>query len=214
MKCKCDAFSIESRLLSTRDCVIAIRLLTRAEESAALERLPTFLARDDGKRRMNCAPGGFQDDVEYAAAAQTRGRSRDHGEMDMIAGSCLCGRVRYAVDGRVGEIVHCHCRTCRKAHGSAFSSVAAVRNEDFSLHDKEGMLKAFESSPGKRRWFCSNCGTQVYARKDDSSYIILRLGSLDVDPQARERAHIWVAQKASWYTIGADLPQFAEFEVH
>lgn len=38
----------------------------------------------------------------------------------MLAGSCLCGAVAYGVDAEIGPIVHCHCPTSRKTHGSAF----------------------------------------------------------------------------------------------
>lgn len=129
----------------------------------------------------------------------------------MTKGSCLCGKVNYEITGKLGDIVHCHCQTCRKAHGAAFSSVAAVSDSDFKLKG-EHMLKSFESSKGKKRYFCSNCGTQVYAKRENTQHIILRLGSLDTDPASPEKAHIWVSQKASWYTINQHLPQLAEFE--
>ena len=70
----------------------------------------------------------------------------------MIYGSCLCGEVKYEISGEVGEIVHCHCQSCRKAHGSAFSSVASVSDTDFSLFIKEP-LGCFESSKGKKDIF-------------------------------------------------------------
>ncbi|WP_305857611.1 GFA family protein [Balneatrix alpica] len=129
----------------------------------------------------------------------------------MITGSCLCRNVKYKISGKVGDIVHCHCETCRKAHGSAFSSVAAVADADFELSGNEH-LKSFESSKGKRRYFCANCGTQVYAKRDGSQHIILRLGSLDDDPKSKERSHIWVSQKASWYSINNKLSEHSEFE--
>lgn len=129
----------------------------------------------------------------------------------MITGSCLCGKVSYEISGDVGEIVHCHCVTCRKAHGSAFSSVAAVADADFEVSGREH-LNSFESSKGKNRFFCTNCGTQVFAKRDNTAHVILRLGSLDVDPQSSEASHIWVSQKASWYVINGDLPEYTEFE--
>jgi hypothetical protein len=129
----------------------------------------------------------------------------------MYQGSCLCGSVTYQITGKVGDIVHCHCETCRKAHGSAFSSVAAVNDTDFELSGREH-LKSFESSKGKHRYFCSNCGTQIYAKRDNTPHIILRLGSLDDDPDAKEKNHIWVSQKASWFSIDSQLPQCSEFE--
>jgi len=129
----------------------------------------------------------------------------------MISGGCLCGRVKYDISGELGDIVHCHCKTCRKAHGAAFSSVAAVKDDDFTLSGRES-LSSFESSPGKVRQFCSVCGTQVYAKREGTKHLILRLGSLDSEPKSKEKNHIWVSQKASWYSIKSDLPECQEFE--
>jgi len=126
-------------------------------------------------------------------------------------GSCLCGNVSYEISGKVGDIVHCHCQTCRKAHGSAFSSVAAIIESEFHLTGRES-LSHFESSKGKKRYFCSSCGTQVYAKKEGTPHIVLRLGSLDSDPCSSEMKHIWVSQKASWYSINSELQECQEFE--
>ncbi len=129
----------------------------------------------------------------------------------MIKGSCLCGDVKYQISGKVGEVVHCHCETCRKAHGSAFSSVASVKDDDFELASTRD-LSSFESSKGKVRYFCSKCGTQIYAKRDGTAHIILRLGSLDDNPMTVEKNHIWVSQKAEWYSINSNLTEHQEFE--
>lgn len=129
----------------------------------------------------------------------------------MISGSCLCGKATYHIVGKIGDVVHCHCQTCRKAHGAAFSSVASVNDNDFSLVSADP-LSSFESSPGKKRYFCSHCGTQLYAKKDGTKHIVLRLGSLDNAPQLTEKNHIWVSQKANWYGINQSLPEHQEFE--
>lgn len=129
----------------------------------------------------------------------------------MITGSCLCGSVTYEITGKVGDIVHCHCQTCRKAHGAAFSSVAAVADSHFKLSGEQA-LRGYESSPGKWRYFCSNCGSQLYAKREGTPHLILRLGTLDTNPGASEKSHIWVSQKASWYTINQQLPEYAEFD--
>jgi len=129
----------------------------------------------------------------------------------MISGSCLCGNVKYSISGKVGDIVHCHCKTCQKAHGTAFSSVASVNEADFKVFGGE-KLKSFESSLGKKRYFCTICGTQIYAKRDNSQHVILRLGSLDDDPKSNEKNHIWVSQKACWYSINGSLPELSGFE--
>src|SRR5262245_43596332 len=84
--------------------------------------------------------------------------SRKPGGQAMLTGSCLCSAVAYEVDAPLERIVHCHCQTCRKTHGTAFSSVAAVPREKFRWVRGREMLAAIESSPGKFRRFCSNCG--------------------------------------------------------
>jgi hypothetical protein len=129
----------------------------------------------------------------------------------MITGSCLCSNVTYEISGNIGDIIHCHCQTCRKAHGAAFSSVATVLDKDFKLHS-DTKLGCYESSLGKKRYFCPRCATQIYAKKDDAEYIILRLGSLDGDPKSKELSHIWVSQKATWYSLSSNLPEYLEFE--
>ena len=48
------------------------------------------------------------------------------------SGSCLCGAVRFAIEGDFENFYLCHCQHCRKDTGSAhaanlFSSVARLR---------------------------------------------------------------------------------------
>ena len=123
----------------------------------------------------------------------------------MITGSCLCGTVTYVVTDKISDIIHCHCITCRKAHGSAFSSVASVPEENFKLEGASN-LNHFESSPGKNRFFCKTCGTQVYAKRDNKNNIILRLGSIDTDLPSKELAHTWLSESAQWYDLDSELP--------
>ncbi|MGH8286041.1 MAG: GFA family protein, partial [Steroidobacteraceae bacterium] len=47
----------------------------------------------------------------------------------MIRGSCLCGGVRFEIDGPVGRASHCHCSMCRKAHGAAFGTDGRVERQ-------------------------------------------------------------------------------------
>ncbi|MEH6565801.1 MAG: GFA family protein [Halopseudomonas sp.] len=124
----------------------------------------------------------------------------------MITGSCLCGAIRYRISGPIGEIVHCHCVTCRKAHGAAFSSVAAVVDGHFELQGAE-TLAHYRSSPDKARYFCSACGSQIYAKRDGTGHLVLRLGTLDDEPHSPERSHIWLSEKAPWYQLGQQMAE-------
>ena len=128
----------------------------------------------------------------------------------MLHGSCLCGAVAYEVDADIGPIVHCHCATCRKTHGSAFSTVSPIPREKFRFTKGEAQLGAYESSPGKFRRFCTRCGSHITADRVGQPVVLLRLGCLDTDIDARPRAHIWRFDAANWYDPKDQLPEFPE----
>ena len=128
----------------------------------------------------------------------------------MLAGSCLCGSVAYEVDGAPGPIVHCHCRTCRKAHGSVFSTVTNVPRDRFRWTRGENLLKGFESSPGKIRYFCSQCGSQIVAERAGTGTILLRMGCLDTEITERPKLHIWRSDGALWFDPKNQLPEWQE----
>ncbi len=127
-----------------------------------------------------------------------------------IRGSCLCGAIRYEAGPATGPMGHCHCETCRKAHGAAFSTTLRVPRASFRWLSGEEQLRSFESSPGKQRRFCGRCGSHLVAGWEDQDQLILRAGCIDGDPGARPAVHIWTSHKAAWYDIDAELPALAE----
>jgi hypothetical protein len=81
---------------------------------------------------------------------------------------------------------HCHCETCRKAHGAAFSTTVRVARAGFRWTAAgQELLTIFESSPGRRRTFCRACVSQMIAAWDHEDRIILRAGCIDGDPGVR-----------------------------
>ena len=126
----------------------------------------------------------------------------------MIRGSCLCGRVKYRINGRPFDALNCHCSMCRKAHGAAFRSRATLKAADFEWVQGEGCVTFYESSPGNHRGFCRVCGSPIVSKFDaHPNYLGLPLGALDDDPGIRPKVHMHVASKAPWFTITDDLPQ-------
>jgi hypothetical protein len=133
----------------------------------------------------------------------------------MLTGSCLCGAIAYEADAPLERIVHCHCQTCRKTHGAAFSSVTAVPREKFRWVRGQELLGAFESSPGKFRRFCTRCGSHVMAERTAQRVVLLRLGCLDTpvsEPVTTPlpQVHIWRSDAAPWYDPKVTVPEKAE----
>jgi hypothetical protein len=129
----------------------------------------------------------------------------------MLTGSCLCGRVRYEIDGPMLVMGYCHCANCRKFTGSAFSAGGRVAAESFRWMEGEDLVQRYESSPGVHRCFCRHCGSSLASMPEGMPHVGVYSGSLDCDPEARPALHLFVASKAPWFEIGDDLPRFDAF---
>ena len=130
----------------------------------------------------------------------------------MYKGSCLCGTITYRIEGDLSDFGYCHCTSCRKASGSAHGANAGIDRTNFELSDPSRALREYESSRGKFRAFCSNCGSPIYAYlKKTPESIRVRLGTLDTPFTKQAQAHTFVADKAPWEVINDDLPQFDEW---
>ena len=133
--------------------------------------------------------------------------------MASLRGSCLCGAIKYEVDGELGPIVLCHCSMCRKAQGTAFAANAPVDADRFRVVAGHEVLRGYRSSPGKQRYFCSVCGSPIYSKRDARGEVVrLRIGTLDSKIAVKPGAHIFVASKAEWFDILDALPQHADLE--
>lgn len=128
-----------------------------------------------------------------------------------MQGSCLCGTVAYEIEQLDGPIGHCHCRTCRKAHAAAFASTARVMRDHFRWTRGQQKISSFESSPGKLRHFCSVCGSHLMAEWLDQPHVILRVATLDDDPGATPRMHIWTSHDVPWLDDD-DVPAYPQWQ--
>lgn len=126
----------------------------------------------------------------------------------MLRASCLCKRVRFEVHGALGRSSHCHCSMCRKAHGAAFGSYAAVKAENCRVVAGAELILRYRSSPGVDRTFCSRCGSTLQFISEKSPGVVdVALGIFDDDPGIRVPHHIYVGSKAPWFEITDGLPQ-------
>lgn len=127
----------------------------------------------------------------------------------MHHGSCLCGAVKYEIDGPIESATHCHCSQCRKGHGAAFATYASVPWSNFRWVQGEDAVARYHSSPGITRTFCRNCGStlQWYSDHTDPDLLGITLGTLDSSLGEIPQTHIYSESKADWYAIADGLPQ-------
>jgi hypothetical protein len=104
-------------------------------------------------------------------------------------GGCLCGAIRYSLEGEPFHVGRCHCADCRKESGSTYTIYGQWPREDFSV---EGEYATYEG-----RSFCPHCGSSLFTLEEDAAEI--RLGSLDDAPfELRPEAEVWIKRRESW----------------
>jgi hypothetical protein len=129
----------------------------------------------------------------------------------MHLGGCACGAVRFEIDGPLAPIQLCHCSVCRKSNGAAFAANIPVATTAFRLTSGGDRLKGFQSSPGKWRTFCGDCGSPLHSRLESLPQVLrVRAGGLDGPVASRPAFHIFAASKADWWEIDDDLPRYDE----
>lgn len=127
----------------------------------------------------------------------------------MITGGCMCGTVRYRITGQPVAMYHCHCATCRAASGASFVTNVAVNAGDLQIVQGSETLRGYQSSPGKFRYFCAQCGSPIYSHSGASpEYVSVRSGTLADDPGIRPSFHAYYGSKAPWVEVSDGLPRY------
>ena len=127
----------------------------------------------------------------------------------MALGACLCGTVRYELDGPFTMMAHCHCSMCRKHHGAPFATFVGAAHSGFRWLGGEDALASYASSEQGVRRFCKHCGSVAPMLMPEAGMAIAPAGNLEGDLGIKPQMHMFVASKAPWYTITDSLPQHA-----
>ena len=114
-------------------------------------------------------------------------------------GSCLCGAVRYEVEGPLREVIGCHCSQCRKQTGH-FMAATAASHANFRLLEDKG-LEWYEASATAKRGFCRICGSTLFWQGNGRNYIAIAAGSVDGPTGLKVAGHIFCADKGDYYEI-------------
>ncbi len=126
-------------------------------------------------------------------------------EMIAFTGGCQCGRVRYRVDGPLGDAGICHCRMCQKAFGSWGAPLVTAPVDRLTW--TRGTPSVFRSSPIVERGFCAHCGTPLFMKEDGDSGYELSIGSLDNPELAPPTSQVGTESELSWFRTLHTLPR-------
>ena len=113
------------------------------------------------------------------------------------AGSCLCGEVRYTIEGSFDRFFLCHCSHCRKDTGSAHAANLFASSAKLAWLSGERAVSTFQL-PGTRhaRSFCAICGSALPFA--GGGMIAVPAGSLDTAVPNVPDGHIFTGSRAAW----------------
>jgi hypothetical protein len=147
--------------------------------------------------------------------------------MSTATGSCLCGAVRYALNGDPITSVLCHCKYCKKASGSTFQANLFYKQEVttpsspviISLKFRvqalvftagEDKLTRYldrdtDSGGAPLRMFCSTCGSNVITTNEANEFVkghvIVASGCLDGEVKFQPVQEFYCRNKSEWVGV-------------
>lgn len=129
--------------------------------------------------------------------------------MDKHYGSCLCGAVKFEIDGDFESFYLCHCGHCRKDTGSAHAANLFSGSAKINWLTGENKVQSF-TLPSTRhsRSFCSVCGSALPNVQMAGALTVVPAGCLNSSVTMRPTAHIFTSSKANWDTALENLPIF------
>ena len=131
--------------------------------------------------------------------------------MPKFTGGCLCGAIRYEVDGDLIRTLNCHCDDCRRSIGASFGTYVYVEEEDLTI--LQGTPKSFdhENDLGFRmtKRFCENCGTPLFGKGErGGSMVQIKVGTIDDANFVRPEMDLFVSKKLPFVRLSEESQHF------
>ncbi len=130
-----------------------------------------------------------------------------------VTGTCLCGSVKYIVNGEIKRFYHCHCQRCRKATGTGHASNLLITpHTGITWLQGEDKLSRYKVPEAERFYncFCQNCGSPMPRAVPELDAVLIPAGSLDPEPPVPPQGRIFWDSRAEW-SCEDDLPVFSEY---
>ncbi len=125
-----------------------------------------------------------------------------------LTGGCLCGGVRYRIDGPCRDVIVCHCENCRRTHGHQAAYLSTDKTS--VTMESENTLSWFhDQGPDTWRGFCNQCGSSLFWDIGRSSNrLSVAAGTLDHSDGLTTIGHIFMSEAGSYYQVNDELPRF------
>jgi len=129
--------------------------------------------------------------------------------MQELAGGCLCGSIRYRLNGEPVVSRICWCRDCQ--HISSNGTVNVIfPSESIEITGSTGeYVSVADSGNHVRRRFCPKYGSHLFADNTGRPGLtVVRVGTLDSPSAINPAANIWASSAPAWACLNSDLQRF------
>lgn len=125
-------------------------------------------------------------------------------------GSCQCGSVTYTLAAEPLFHYACHCHSCQKRTGSAFSMGTVVTTESLTVRGElTPWSRISDEGNTNTRYSCADCGNIIYGIGDSSPDLAkLQTGTLEDTSQITAEVHMWTCSRQPWITLPEGVGQF------
>jgi hypothetical protein len=130
-----------------------------------------------------------------------------------MTGRCLCGQVQYRANADPVSMLACHCKTCQRHAGTAFSTLVVVPREAVTI---TGNLTTYTEPGGTsgeplHRRFCPDCGSPILLEREGSPRVLITAGTLDDTSIVKPDRNIFCESAQSWVTLSPDMRNFPRY---
>ena len=127
-------------------------------------------------------------------------------------GGCLCGAIRYRVNGNPQRASVCHCTSCQRRTGSSFGFHAFFEEQNIEFTGDELTTyehRSDESNNWVRLHFCKRCGTTVMIKTERfPGEPIITVGTFDDPNWVKIDRHIWTRSAQHWEVLPQNVDCF------
>ncbi len=132
------------------------------------------------------------------------------GENRIHLGRCLCGSVRFEVEGAPVIVAHCHCTDCQRLTGAGHSTGAMFPVGRFRL---DGPVREYtltsEAGNEVTRVFCASCGSPILGRNTGMpGFVTVSLGTLEDSSAFEPGVAIFARNRKPWDAMDDSIPTF------
>lgn len=128
----------------------------------------------------------------------------------MIEGGCLCGQVRFRIEGEPVMSGRCCCQACQKLSGAGNTENIAFAESAFTVEGETASYNWTADSGGAvTTSFCPRCGSPLFGKSTSMPGMkMVRAGSLDDPSDYAPQMMVYAKRRHAWVQHDERLPAF------